>query len=94
MPYFLYLLGSRLCEHGRLTDGLARLDDGIAFAEETGELLWSPLLQLTKAKWLDARGDRAGATAAGGLAAGAARANGQRPDLPMAQSVAARALMT
>ena len=77
MPYFGYLLGSRLCEHGRRREGLARLDAGLALADETGELLWMPLLQLTKARWLAAAGDRAGAAAAGDIAAAAASATGQ-----------------
>ena len=94
MPYFLYLLGSRLCEHGRLTDGLTRLDDGITFAEETGELLWSPLIQLTKAT-MARRPGRPGRRH-GGRWAGRRRGTGERsrPDLPVAQSVAARAVMT
>ena len=31
-PYFLYLLGSRLCEAGRWREGMARLDEGLALA--------------------------------------------------------------
>lgn len=77
MPYFGYLLGSRLCENGRTREGLIRLADALALADETGELLWMPLLQLTKASWLDATGDRAGATAAADIAAEAATATGQ-----------------
>jgi hypothetical protein len=50
-PYFLYLLGSRLCEAGRLSEGVARLDEGIALVAETDERLWEPLLRLTRARW-------------------------------------------
>ena len=39
-------------------------------------MLWSPLLQLTKAKWLDARGDRSGAD--GGRCAGGRARHGER----------------
>ena len=60
-----YLLGSRLCEHSHVTDGLARLDGGVALAKETGEELWLPLLQLERARWLELHGDVAAATATG-----------------------------
>jgi hypothetical protein len=76
-PYFLALLGSRLCEHGRIADGLARLEEGLAVVEETDERLWEPMLRLTRAQWLLATGDPAGeesATEAVELAAN----NGQR----------------
>ena len=33
-PYFLALLGARLCEHGRDADGLGRLDEGLAVSRE------------------------------------------------------------
>jgi DNA-binding SARP family transcriptional activator len=64
MPYAHYLLGSRLCEHGHVTEGLARLAGGVALAKETGEELWLPLLQLERGRWLDVEGDVAGAAAA------------------------------
>jgi hypothetical protein len=76
-PYFTYLLGVRLCEHGRTDEGLARLDEGLEVAEATGERLWVPLLQLTKARWLAAVGDLAGARRVGREAADAAAAMGQ-----------------
>ena len=62
-PYFLALLGGRLCQHGRIADGLARLDEGLALAAETDERLWEPLLRLTRAQWLLASGDPAGEAA-------------------------------
>ena len=57
MPYANFLLGSRLCEHGDVADGLARLAAGVALATETGEELWVPLLQLEQARWLHVQGD-------------------------------------
>jgi DNA-binding SARP family transcriptional activator len=60
-PYFLYLLGSRLCEAGRWAEGMARLDEGLALLTETDERLWEPLLRLTRARWLAAAGDADGA---------------------------------
>jgi hypothetical protein len=68
-PYFLYLLGSRLCEAGRWTEGMARLDEGLAVLTETDERLWEPLLRLTRARWLAAAGD----TDAASIEADAAR---------------------
>jgi hypothetical protein len=68
-PYFLYLLGSRLCEAGRWLEGMARLDEGLAVLDETDERLWEPLLRLTRARWLTA----AGATADAAVEADAAR---------------------
>jgi DNA-binding SARP family transcriptional activator/tetratricopeptide (TPR) repeat protein len=56
-PYFLYLLGSRLCEAGRWLEGIGRLDEGLALLAETDERLWEPLLRLTRARWLAAAGD-------------------------------------
>jgi hypothetical protein len=76
-PYFAYLLGVRLCEHGRTVEGLARLEEALAVAEETGERLWVPLLLLTRARWLDATGDPAGARRVGDEAAASAAAMGQ-----------------
>jgi DNA-binding SARP family transcriptional activator len=76
-PYFAYLLGTRLCEHGRPDEGLARLEEGLTVAEESGERLWVPLLQLTTARWLDATGDTVGAGRVGAEAADAAAAMGQ-----------------
>ena len=76
-PYFAYLLGVRLCEHGRMDEGLARLDEGLTVAEATGERLWVPLLQLTKARWLAAAGDAVGARRVGADAAATAAAMGQ-----------------
>jgi hypothetical protein len=64
-PYFLALLGGRLCEHGRIAEGLVRLDEGLALAAETDERLWEPLLRLTRAQWLLASGDPTGAAAVG-----------------------------
>lgn len=55
-PYFLGLLGARLCEYGRLDDGLARLEHGLALLDETDERLWEPFLRLTRAQWLLAGG--------------------------------------
>ncbi|HEU4840780.1 MAG TPA: AAA family ATPase, partial [Ilumatobacteraceae bacterium] len=64
-PYFLALLGGRLCEHGRIAEGLVRLDEGLALAAETDERLWEPLLRLTRAQWLLASGDPTGPAAVG-----------------------------
>jgi hypothetical protein len=64
MPYANLLLGSRLCEHGDVADGLARLAAGVALAEETGEELWVPPLQLARARWLHVEGDVDAAAAA------------------------------
>ena len=76
-PYFTYLLGVRLCEHGRTDEGLARLDEALTVAEETGERLWVPLLLLTRARWLGVTGDPAGARRVGAAAVAAATAMGQ-----------------
>lgn len=62
-PYFLALLGARLCEYGRVDEGLARLDEGIALLDVTDERLWEPLLRLTRAEWLLAIGHPDGAAA-------------------------------
>jgi DNA-binding SARP family transcriptional activator len=51
-PYFLALLGGRLCEYGRIDEGIARLDEGIALLDVTDERLWEPLLRVTRAEWL------------------------------------------
>jgi DNA-binding SARP family transcriptional activator len=63
-PYFLALLGDRLCEHGRTADGIARLDEGLAEVDRTDERLWEPLLRITRAQWMLASGDPAGEHAA------------------------------
>ena len=57
LPYFGYLLGSRLGEAGKLDEAISRLTDGIELARTTGELLWQPLLLLERARWRDAAGD-------------------------------------
>jgi DNA-binding SARP family transcriptional activator len=64
MPYANLLLGSRLCEHGDVADGLARLAAGVALAGKTGEELWLPPLQLERARWLHVEGDVDAAAAA------------------------------
>ncbi len=61
VPYFSYLLGSRLCEHGRGAEALDRFDAGLSTASETGERLWLPLLHFGRAQCLAAAGDRTGA---------------------------------
>ncbi len=77
-PYFLGLLGARLCEHGRIREGLARLDEALALLDETDERLWEPLLRFTRARWLAGSGDPAAADAEGAAAAALAAATGQR----------------
>jgi DNA-binding SARP family transcriptional activator len=77
-PYFLGLLGARLCEHGRLADGLARLDQALALLDETDERLWEPMLRLTRARWLAVAGDLDGAARDGDAAAALAAATGQQ----------------
>jgi DNA-binding SARP family transcriptional activator/tetratricopeptide (TPR) repeat protein len=57
LPYFSYLLGSRLGEAGELDEAISRLTDGIELARTTGELLWQPLLLFERARWRDAAGD-------------------------------------
>jgi hypothetical protein len=57
LPYFGYLLGSRLGEAGELDEAISRLTDGIELARTTGELLWQPLLLFERARWRDAAGD-------------------------------------
>jgi DNA-binding SARP family transcriptional activator len=64
MPYANLLLGSRLCAHGDVAGGLGRLAAGVALAEETGEELWVPPLQLERAYWLRVEGDAEAAAAA------------------------------
>lgn len=63
-PYFLALLGDRLAGHGRVADGFARLDEGLAVLEQTDERLWEPLLRLTRARWMVETGDPTGHDAA------------------------------
>lgn len=77
-PYFLGLLGGRLCEHGRIDEGMARLDQALALLDETDERLWEPMLRLTRARWLAVSGDRAGAEQEGDAAAALAAATGQQ----------------
>lgn len=76
-PYFLGLLGARLCEYGRIDEGIARLDAGLALLEETDERLWEPYLRLTRAEWLLASGRPEGADAERDALA-LAEATGQR----------------
>jgi DNA-binding SARP family transcriptional activator len=57
LPYFGFLLGSRLGEAGELDEAISRLTSAIGLAETTGELLWQPLLLLERARWRDATGD-------------------------------------
>jgi hypothetical protein len=64
LPYAQQLLGSRLCEHGHIAEGLTRLTSGVALAIETGEELWMPALQLDRARWLSVEGDSAAAAEA------------------------------
>lgn len=68
LPYFNYLLGSRLGEAGHFDDALGRLSHGVDVAQATGERLWLPLLQLEEARVLRARGDEAAAVERAGLA--------------------------
>ena len=77
-PYFLGLLGARLCEHGRIREGLNRLDEALALLDETDERLWEPMLRFTRARWLAESGDRAAADAEGAAAAALAAATGQQ----------------
>jgi hypothetical protein len=56
MPYFCYLLGSRLLEHGDAEAALPRVDHGLTVATETGEHVWTPLLLLVRARTLTALG--------------------------------------
>lgn len=63
LPYFAYLLGSRLGEADLLDEAQQRLSQGVDVAEATGERLWLPLLQLEQARCLSAAGDEAGAVA-------------------------------
>ncbi len=77
-PYFLYLLGSRLCEAGRLVEGLRRLDEGLAVLEATDERLWEPLLRLTRARWLAVAGDAEGAGREAATARSLAASTGQQ----------------
>jgi DNA-binding SARP family transcriptional activator len=79
MPYANLLLGSRLCEHGDVADGLVRLAAGVALAKQTGEELWLPLLQLERARWLHVDGQIDDAEAA--RADAEARATAMRADL-------------
>ncbi len=68
LPYFSYLLGSRLGEAGLLDEALPRLAHGIDVAERSGERLWLPLLHLEQARCLRSSGDRAAARRACDLA--------------------------
>jgi DNA-binding SARP family transcriptional activator/tetratricopeptide (TPR) repeat protein len=77
-PYFLGLLGARLCEHGQIGEGLDRLDQALALLDDTDERLWEPLLRLNRARWLAASGDHAGAEREGETAAAMAAATGQQ----------------
>ncbi len=63
-PYFAYLLGSRLAEHGLAGEGMARIDAGLDVASASGELLWVPLLHVARARCLDVAGRRDEALAA------------------------------
>jgi DNA-binding SARP family transcriptional activator/tetratricopeptide (TPR) repeat protein len=76
-PYFLGLLGTRLCEHGRISEGLTRLDEALTLLDETDERLWEPMLRFTRARWLAASGDRAAAEAEAAVAVAVAVATGQ-----------------
>jgi hypothetical protein len=77
-PYFLGLLGARLCEHGRIGEGLARLDEAVALLDETDERLWEPMLRFTRARWLATSGDLAAADDESTAAASLAAASGQQ----------------
>ena len=59
-PYFLYLLGGRLCEHGRTAEGLARLDEGLAEVDAHRRAAVGAAAALTRARWMAASGDPAG----------------------------------
>jgi hypothetical protein len=76
MPYFGYLLGSRSCQLGQEAAGLARLDQGLELAATTGEELWTPLLHLERARWLDRTGHAHAATEAADRASEQADAMG------------------
>jgi hypothetical protein len=76
-PYFLYLYGSRLCEAGRVAEGLRRLDEGLELLATTDERLWEPLLRLARARWLAAAGDEAASAAEAAAARARAEATGQ-----------------
>jgi DNA-binding SARP family transcriptional activator/tetratricopeptide (TPR) repeat protein len=80
LPYFGYLLGSRLGEAGENDEAIRRLTDAVELARRTGELLWLPLLLLERARWRDAAGDAAAVSDAS-EAAERARAMGATPIL-------------
>jgi DNA-binding SARP family transcriptional activator len=76
MPYFDYLLGSRSCQLGQEAAGLARLEQGLELAAATGEELWTPLLHLERARWLEHMAQRDAATEAADRASERADAMG------------------
>jgi hypothetical protein len=75
LPYFGLLLGSRLGAAGEHDEAIRRLTDAIDLAQNTGELLWQPLLLLERARWRDAAG-RPGSAADAAEALERARAMG------------------
>ena len=64
VPYFAHLMASRLTEHGRPDDAVARVDAGLRIADETGERLWVPLLHLGRSQAHASAGRRNDAAAA------------------------------
>ena len=94
MPYFLHLLGSRLCEHGRLADGLVRLDERHRLGR--GDRRVAVVTADASHQGSLARRPRGPRRCHGGRRPRCQRRTGERSraDLPVARPVAARPVVT